>query len=726
MALIAHWPLDGRLDDVSGNGYHLTENKKLCYFESDPERGMVLRGNGTSDSLDALKLNTLDVDFKVFSICFWIKAKITGSTSGNYSEPLFGCKYGNTGLVGSGRDIYKRTLNIYRYSTETRLHTSMYRNPYGTTVVSTEINLDLTEEWVHITITDDGLVRRFYKNGLFAANVSSNGNGTFEVVKIKEPISIMVKDSKVSDYRLFNSVMSTNDINRIMKEPYIDLDFKGTIPPTVNWVDSNEKSLVYEASTNGGFVNRIDENSFNIHKKSMVQNSVYFRPMFKQFTISFKIKVIEGILKTIGGHGRSDGVNQIPKSNSYVFVDGQRYDYYWSSPSLLHKEYGVGETISISLHVNLDTNPVWDTLGIFIQPNRGLVDTPEHSNLKYKIYDIQIEEGLVATPFCTWSRDYMQIPDKSSYRDSFEYTTEANKHLPLYKPEKIQNQTIGSSGNISFTKNTESFKLKDCYINKNNTVNFVVYIDSIIGIEQWFIHQYKASDSSRFVIGLQDGVFWILIGNGNTTENIKSNLRALPNTTYLISVTISANTVKLFVDGVLLGSINNYTTTPTQQTGGIYLGNSIITTSTYTSNFSLVDFKIYPYVFTDEEVANEYKKLKNRIKSLSSAFANIPTLNVEVPRLWENNPNTIGIDCFSNNPNIPQTQAIPIGWGGEFKQPDVSILSVGTTTDMLVINPEEVIYIDPFLDSVPLHTLSIEDTQTNTESTLILTKKSKF
>lgn len=709
MALIAHWPLDGRLDDISGNGHHINPEYSLI-FENTGRLGKSInvKRNAGRMFFNSPMLQEL-LNSNNYSISFWCNQLTLDSPWGYIIivDDISNANY----RIEHGRDNYQGNV-----ATNAKIQ---WMNPHtnGNSHLITAISMLVGKnEWFLVTLVRDGAKYKLYSNNTLCAEVTRNDMNSVIANSLKFGHSHV--NDLINDIRLYSHSLSIPELTKLAKAPLIDLDFKGSIPPTVNWLDSNDKSLQYLANDSGGSILQKNENSFFIQKRNSVQNSLHFKIPYKEFTISFKIKILDGLIKNVGGHGSWNGTSAIPDCK--VVVNDYKMSYNWSSPINLNRIYTTGETLNCEVTVSLPSIPTWETeLGFFIQPNRQITET-EYVNLDYEIYDIQIEEGLVRTPFCTWSRDYLEIPDKSPYRESF--VCRALTTLPTLKLGKVLD--IGSSTALEFVDQDKI----DLGISHPNIFTTLMVIRKDIEGDSYIYHSYLNPDSpNRFrVFIMANGKINVQTGT-SYHETTSTNERIELNKTYLIVirfdstsrrlvVTINGTTHidKVIAESFIMNPLANI------QIGRMWINNQ-------PSNFTMSDFKIIPVFLTDQEIADEYTKLKNRVSTFAHAFSNIPTLNSEVPKLWERNPNTIGIECFSGNINIPETQAIPIGWGGAFKQPDNSTFSTGYNLDVFIKPPEEVLYVDTLLnDNIP-HGLIIETDNTNTtETNLTLIKKSRF
>lgn len=654
MALIAHWPLDGRLDDISGNGYNLTENKGLCYFIDDPERGKCLTGNGTADSLDALGLTTNIVDFKAFTVSFWLRGKpITVPSGGNYSEGLFGNKFGNTDLV-SPSQLDKRTFNIFRYPNDYSIHSFMNNTE---SVSTSRINgLNLSDRWVHVSITNDGQTFSVFKNGSLVERYKPVGTIPFYIVKNNDPISVMIKDSKISDVRLYNSALTSSEIEKVMEGSVINLDFKYAVPPTVNWLDNTNKIL----SKGGNGITIVDTNTIKATKVAEWTESPQFNIPFKDFTISFKLNIIRGTLKRIGGHALWNGTDIVNKKYmKRCSIGPNEYNYDWMNPPNLQNPLLPGTMVEIVVTFSLPSIPTWESNNWFaIQPNRGLTDL-----IEYEMTDLQIEEGVVKTPFCKWRRDYIEIIDTGIVNKSITYTPPSNKTTPSIRRDRI-NISNGTPWALDFTSWSQLVQLQDVYFRTDTTLSTVVLFRSIDTTkEYWIANQYIESNVNRFILGVKNGVFWILYGG----ENLNTNINVQINTAYnVVAVMIGSNRLKIYVNGTVAATVDTMFT-PLTTNGGIIIGNGTLNTEYYVQDNIISDFRLYPYSMSDSQVLEEYDSLKQYVTSLASAFEGCVSITEAIPQLWVTHSNTDGTNCFTGVVNAPNYGIVPLNWGGRVK-----------------------------------------------------------
>jgi hypothetical protein len=211
MALIAHWPLNGNLNDISGNGI----NSTLQGATTDPA-GKI----GSSYSFANTRIHTADfnnyLSSNSYSYCVWINR----SSSQNEYNMFMGQGLPYFSFRAGGQLFWSNAVNGTQRSVST---SETYSN-----------NI-----WYHFTATYDGTYMKIFVNGIEKASSSQPGimSPGWEV-----PFSIGDGTNgtwypfygKVNDVRIYDHALTDMEIQEIARAKILHYTFDDIQEPTTN------------------------------------------------------------------------------------------------------------------------------------------------------------------------------------------------------------------------------------------------------------------------------------------------------------------------------------------------------------------------------------------------------------------------------------------------------------------------------------------------------------
>ncbi len=188
--LIAHWPLDGDPNDISGNGYDGTEQNGIAYAEGICG-SLAADCDGADDFINFGNVPVMRDGG--MSICFWAKPRdITGDWKGIVSK------------WETASEEIPHTFWIGQHSTDGMLNYSTYL-PGETR--NTPAGVLTNNEWSHFVCTFDGQFQKTFANGLLVAEVAVTDTlddlaGDFMIGQV--PAGANFFNGLVDDVRVYN------------------------------------------------------------------------------------------------------------------------------------------------------------------------------------------------------------------------------------------------------------------------------------------------------------------------------------------------------------------------------------------------------------------------------------------------------------------------------------------------------------------------------------------
>lgn len=237
MALIAHWPLNGNLNDISGNNdtlnYYNNNNKILDTSQGKIGSAKYRAGlNDGTDWLGSTNNYNLQGDF---SFAIW--AKVTSTTS---SANGILTNHNHSNNTGAGINVKQISSTDFRISCNTGSGTGRtYHTYYGST--------NIYNRWAHLVlrfikatntfslwvdgVKDDEFTYAQYnvsqKIGLFSWSLGYNSNSNYR------PAAIL------NDARVYNHALTYKEIQEIARAKILHYTFDDFQQPTTNMIEDS-------------------------------------------------------------------------------------------------------------------------------------------------------------------------------------------------------------------------------------------------------------------------------------------------------------------------------------------------------------------------------------------------------------------------------------------------------------------------------------------------------
>jgi hypothetical protein len=250
MALIAHWPLNGNTNDISGNGYNPTTVGSVTYVPG--KIGSAGLFDGTSD---VCYINSTIQQFEnVFnnnsSISFWYKLKSASTAAG---------------VLAMGPSGTNTRLHLV-IRAEGNFAIGFYANDFNTTF------FPVIDQWYHYTIILDkkNMKQRLFIDGVFHSerNVSSfleiPSGSSFELGGYSGSAAF----GELNDVRVYDHALTDMEIQEIARAKILHYTFDDFQEPTTNLIGT-VIDTTFETTTGLSLSSTVtvsDEIKFNNHK----------------------------------------------------------------------------------------------------------------------------------------------------------------------------------------------------------------------------------------------------------------------------------------------------------------------------------------------------------------------------------------------------------------------------------------------------------------------------
>ena len=421
MSLIAWYPLNGDTKDYSGNNLHLTNNEAIvdvngkigsCYLTNQSNKQYL---NVTSSIITDALSNGND-----FTVCFWQKVD-----SCQYAVMNISC--GNTSATNRMLHIGMRSANV--------VSMGFYGDDLNGTFSFSP------DKWYHITAVYEKGYQKIYVNGkLINSRKSTNYlivNGRFNIGSYSNTTTTAF----YNDVRIYNEALTTKQIKEISQAKICHYTFNEELYENTvnlynnkNQIGSNGPKIEWENAY--AFKFEIQENT--TYAGAAFNSNLTLKPL-TTYTLSYKLKKIEGSLTQIRGHVEGNYFDLLSTK-----LNGKENYYHYHNGIELNDSFDT-YYIEVTFRTKED---VTSMNKIYIQPN-----AKKNEYVKVRVWDIQVEEKDHATPFTTSSRSQV-LKDISGY--GYDMTT-YNQYSPVWNKDDSNNRI----------KNYSTLTKKDSYFNLN-------------------------------------------------------------------------------------------------------------------------------------------------------------------------------------------------------------------------------------------------------------------
>lgn len=315
MALIAHWPLTGNLNEITGSNYTLTDTSSSSVI-STGKIGQTYQKTGGSF------VTNLNVIPDEVTISLWFRHNSTDWLS----ECLFGTRTGNNGFMlyrnDGDTDGYYR---IYYWYVNTSGSVVGYNTWPGISGLS-------ASTWYHFTLVrySDGRLK-LYKDGVLEVDQTPpsnfdywhNNNANLAFHGQGNGSSYTAGDYYMNDFRVYDHALSAKEAKELAQGKVYHYNFNDYRQPTTNYVPDAATMSGWNSYSNGNdgtFVTEFGTIGYKIDGRNS-WNGIYKDitvPSTGTYTFSAWFKYISS---TGGNNGATVYINSYGGSDTAVALD---------------------------------------------------------------------------------------------------------------------------------------------------------------------------------------------------------------------------------------------------------------------------------------------------------------------------------------------------------------------------------------------------------------------
>ena len=517
MSLIAWYPLNGDTKDYSGNNLHLTNNEATvdvngkigsCYLTNQSNKQYL---NVTSSIITDALSNGND-----FTVCFWQKVD-----SCRYAVMNISC--GNTSATDRMLHIGMRSANV--------VSMGFYGDDLNGTFSFSP------DKWYHITAVYEKGYQKIYVNGkLINSRKSTNYlivNGKFNIGSYSNTTTTAF----YNDVRIYNEALSAKQIKEIAQAKichYIcnEQFYENTVNlyNNKNQIGSNGPKIEWENTY--AFKFEIQENT--TYSGVVFNSNLTLKPL-TTYTLSYKLKKIEGSLTQIRGHVEENYFDLLSTR-----LNGKENYYHYHNGIELKDSFDT-HCIEVTFRTKED---VTSMNKIYIQPN-----AKKNEYVKVRVWDVQVEEKDYSTPFISGTRLH-KLKDISGF--GYDMVSSLNVP-PVWKNDEDKSYIHLDDKAYYYLTNSSLIDLKEftysCWIRTTDTNAFAV-----LGA--------PTGNNSNHSLAIRNGKI-CLHSYFHTPGDAKADIDYAIGTTnvadeqwHLATITYNDVTVKTYVDGKLEAQTN--------------------------------------------------------------------------------------------------------------------------------------------------------------------------
>jgi hypothetical protein len=511
MALIAHWPLNGNTNDISGNGYNGTPTN-ITYVAG--KIGQAASFNGTTSVVDLSSFTTPNSDFTVSA---WVKI----TTGGVFQHIVDGQNTSATewhlAILNTNKPYFSYGSNNYHQSAAT---------------------LDLNK-WYHLVGVKRGNKNQIYIDGILSQELTSTnliGTSSLSIGRFRSSNSRYF-NGQINDVRVFNHALTDMEIQEIARAKILHYTFDDFQEPTrnllgpilagyANWGTNTGTSVAF-TSFEGTTGARLNITSFTDggvrwyttgNQRDCLPSTVY--------TVSAKIKY------TNNPSGNLFYLRQYNSSGSQL-SEGGLYN------QINNEEYFNGYKIA---KATFTTNS---------NAARFLIEGYQYSVNQIDIYDIQVEQKSYRTEFTPGTRSSTIRDNSGFFNDSeivnlngYGYKVD---HIDQYGTwVKIFNHNSQNNANL-FASDAEA-AYNDPGNQNSNKFSILNQIPNFIRSDNKYKFKLQYPD-----VGLGIRNIWFQTSNPNTSLVSGYQAISIENSTNswggLERTNLSGGTTSTYIDG---------------------------------------------------------------------------------------------------------------------------------------------------------------------------------
>ena len=560
MALIAHWPLNGNTNDISGNNYLITGSPTIM-------AGKIGQAYDFSTNRLSFLYRDYGLDFtKNISVSFWVYITAYPASRMGIFETAYGAEFAINIASDGSLQWYYGTSGV-----EAAPYTAFTTNA-GTVEVG---------KWVHIT-----LVRDIKNNALFCyKNGTRINSGTLVYIPVISTTYLKIGFSytgflngRLNDFRIYDHVLTDFEIQEIARAKILHYTFDDMQEPTTNITTGIISN--YGGSTSYS-------NGNDLFRVTRVLNSIVEGPYTYSRYTGTENSSNNQVIWQMSYRGTADFSKTFTVS---AFLRGSGtchftlYDYgtsYKVSPNFTLTNEWTKYTYTGTFSGTYVTNH-WVAL-------RGILDTTT-----VDISSLQIEEKPYVTEFTEGSRT-ARVNDYSGFFNHSNPLTEAN--TPRWTPEaKIGTGAYKLNGNNYFL------------IHKYNASN-----DASLSL--WFKSNLSTS-TSQIVMGSSSSISFgihndTIIGMATTNSPVgllSGSTYTVGQWNHIVITRDASNAMSYYINGIKISNGSNNSWSWNDDPYGIigrrtpgYAG------SAYYTNGEIDDIRVYATTLSDKDIKDLYE-----------------------------------------------------------------------------------------------------------------------
>ena len=523
MGLVAWWPLNGTLEDISGNDNHMIIDKNItehaegkigsCYYANAEE--------GYMTSKYEVNLG------KTHTYTAWVYPQGIGNHPGDNSS--------YTGLVGNfwhGSINYNTTSRLVKQSNGDFKLCVCYSQHESRPTTSVTTRTIPANKWSHVAYVVDDKTIRYYINGEHVQTMTIPKSITCKPIKITlfrwaTSYSQYVLEGRLNDVRVYDEALSAKQVREISQAKILHYDFNQSAQPVENL--SNGFTFTTAEQGENYFIKKSSDQWY----QGMMLNSVDVQEG-ETYTWSFDVKCGETFSYQFdpnasgGSHSGNDAAMETSK------------DY--TSGTYTQLNEWVKVHLTITMKADATDGYIYHTF----------CPSKPNSNLKIYIRNCMVEHRSRGHEggYVEGSQNNLVVLDKSGFGNYSEplHGVEA----PLWKSECaigrgsyfFENATKTSTGNYQHFGTHEPL-----YIPKEGTMCF------------WIKHEGEENTNNKYAVGYLNfcsmnnrgimGLIYYYDGSNYRTRHSSADF--YDGKWHHYAITWSPERIKLYQDGVLKG-----------------------------------------------------------------------------------------------------------------------------------------------------------------------------
>ena len=622
MGLVAWYPLNGTLEDYSGNNRHLTAQNEV--ISSDGKIGKCYSFDGTMNR--RLFYKDFPTLTKNFTWSCWV-----------YQTDITGKQF----IVSQGRDVSNYGINITTEGATIKLW-------IGTSLHS--IAYDTLNKWTHIAITVDSEVIKLYINGeyksQFALTPITFNYATNNALVIGKMGYLYTSDTsyfafkgKINDVRIYDEALSLKEIKEIAKAKILHYNFNQFAESTENIVPNphifSSGWTSYSNGNSGTFITEFGTEGLNISNKRSWCGACrgITLPSPGTYTLSVWVKVISRTNTSINANLYTSGGGV-----SDTFVSAS-----WDSGK-------IGQWQKVQMTRTYSTTSIMLYLICFGGSNaEGYEITAQYTmpQIELKSYGTEFTNGVRID----------RVTDSSGFRNH-------SQLLGLTTTPQWTEDSILGSGCYKFNNKSSIIETSTNNFN-GGAYSISLWFNKADNLYYQGVFQISNPRLMR-LMGFEGNLMRfhpLGLNNGNKYLEFKYEI----NKWYHVVMTIDGTLSKLYVDGIKVGETTLETTLESFNGKDVLIGRDS-TDNSRIFNGLIDDVRIYATALSDEDVKELYQS-KGSVSKNGKLIINeiVETENLFNPNLILARQEELGVNKNSKIVEKDGTQCLALSASSFYK-----------------------------------------------------------